>query len=168
MEKANKGWLTIRIGVSGWIFRLVPAHPGNLGQRVVKWLCMCDCVCVHNCSICFTTMFTCIERDKSKCAYIISLTHARMHARTHARTHTHTHPFYGPLSRITQVSQYQKGKTNLDFTEARDGEWQWYQLGHMQICTSPRHITTPAPHHSVFYRLDAFPAIQSTATKQCI
>jgi len=30
------------------------------------------------------------------------------------------------------VSRYQKGKTNLDFTEARDGEWQSHQLGHMQ------------------------------------
>jgi len=29
------------------------------------------------------------------------------------------------------VSQYQKGKTNLDFTEARDSEWQWHHLGHM-------------------------------------
>jgi len=26
------------------------------------------------------------------------------------------------------VSRYQKGKTNVDFTEARDSEWQWYQL----------------------------------------
>jgi len=34
------------------------------------------------------------------------------------------------------VSRYQKGKTNLDFTEARDSEWQWHQLGYMQICTS--------------------------------
>jgi len=34
------------------------------------------------------------------------------------------------------VSWYQKGKTNLDFTEARDSEWLWHQLGHMQICTS--------------------------------
>jgi len=34
------------------------------------------------------------------------------------------------------VSQYQKGKTNLDFTEARDSEWQWHQLGRMQVCTS--------------------------------
>jgi len=49
---------------------------------------------------------------------------------------THTHPFNGPLSGITQVGRYQKGKTNLDFTEARDGEWQWHQLGQMQICTS--------------------------------
>ena len=41
----------------------------------------------------------------------------------------------GPLSRTTRESQYQKGKTNLDFTEARDSEWQWHQLGHMQVCT---------------------------------
>jgi len=35
---------------------------------------------------------------------------------------THTHPFNSPFSGTTQVSQYQKGKTNLDFTEARDSE----------------------------------------------
>jgi len=34
------------------------------------------------------------------------------------------------------VGRYQKGKTNLDFTEARDSEWQWHQLGHMQVCIS--------------------------------
>jgi len=44
------------------------------------------------------------------------------------------------------VSWYQKGKTNLDFTEARDSEWQWHQLGHMQACTSlqtDNHASTP-------------------------
>jgi len=44
------------------------------------------------------------------------------------------------------VSQYQKGKTNLDFTEARDSEWQWHQLGHIQVCTSlqtDNHSSTP-------------------------
>jgi len=44
------------------------------------------------------------------------------------------------------VSRYQKGKTNLDFTEARDSEWQWNQLGHMQVCTSlqtDNHASTP-------------------------
>jgi len=46
----------------------------------------------------------------------------------------HTHPFNGPFSGTTQVGRYQKGKTNLDFTEARDSEW--HQLGHMQVCTS--------------------------------
>jgi len=34
------------------------------------------------------------------------------------------------------VSRNQEGKTNLDFTEATDSEWQWHQLGYMQICTS--------------------------------
>ena len=54
---------------------------------------------------------------------------------THTHTHTHTDPFIGPLSGITQVSRYQKGTANLDFTEARDSEWQWHQLGHMQVCS---------------------------------
>jgi len=34
------------------------------------------------------------------------------------------------------MSRYQEGKTNLDFTEARDSEWQWHQLGRMQVSTS--------------------------------
>jgi len=44
------------------------------------------------------------------------------------------------------VSRYQKGKTNLDFTEARDSEWQWHQLGHTQVCISLQtvnHTSTP-------------------------
>jgi len=44
------------------------------------------------------------------------------------------------------VSRYQKGKTNLDFTETRDSEWQWHQLGYMQVCISlqtDNHASTP-------------------------
>ena len=44
------------------------------------------------------------------------------------------------------MSRHQKGKTNLDFTEARDSEWQWHQLGHMQVCTlfqTDNHASTP-------------------------
>jgi len=51
---------------------------------------------------------------------------------------THTRPFSGPFSGTTLVSRYQKGKNNLDFTEARDSEWQWHQLGRMQVCTLPQ------------------------------
>jgi len=51
------------------------------------------------------------------------------------------HAFNGPFSGSTQVSHYQKGKTNLDFTEARDSEW--HQRGRMQVCTSLRLITMP-------------------------
>jgi len=58
----------------------------------------------------------------------------------------HTHTFDGPFSGTTRVSRYQRGKTNLDFSEARDSEWQWHQLGHMQVCTSlqtDNHASTP-------------------------
>ena len=73
------------------------------------------------------------------------------HAITHSTVstpsqHTHTHTFNGPFSGTTRVSRYQKGNTNLDFTEARDGEWQWHQLGHMQVCISlqtDNHASTP-------------------------
>jgi len=44
------------------------------------------------------------------------------------------------------VGRYKKGKTNLDFTGARDNESQWLQLGHMQVCTSlqtDNHASTP-------------------------
>ena len=59
---------------------------------------------------------------------------------------SHTHPFNGPFSGTTRVSRYQKSKTNLDFTEARDSEWQWHQLCHMQVYTSlqtDNHASTP-------------------------
>ena len=58
----------------------------------------------------------------------------------------HTRAFNGPLSRTTWVSRYQKGKTSLYFSEARDSEWQWHQLGHMQVCTllqTDNHASTP-------------------------
>jgi len=57
------------------------------------------------------------------------------HAHTHKPLHstdslTHARPFHG----------------RLDFTEARDSEWQWHQLDHMQVCTSLQtdiHASTP-------------------------
>ena len=56
---------------------------------------------------------------------------------TNTHTHTHTHPFNGPMSGTTRVGRYQKGKTNLDFTGARDSEWQWHQLRHMRQHLAP-------------------------------
>ena len=72
------------------------------------------------------------------------------------------HTFNGPLSGTTQVSQYQKGKTNLGFTEVRGSGISW------AICKSAhrsRQITMPAPHHSVFYRPDALSATRPTLSK---
>jgi len=73
--------------------------------------------------------------------------------------------FSGPSPGTTQVSRYQKGKTDPDFTEARDSEWQWHQLGHMQVCASfqtDNHASIP---QLSFYMPDALPAVQPTASK---
>jgi len=92
--------------------------------------------------------------------FALSNTHKNaLHACTHAVVirifkfkHTHRHPSNGLLSGSSRVSHYQKGETNLDFTEAGDSEWQWHQLGHMQICTSLQrdNYASTAPHCSVF------------------
>ena len=73
---------------------------------------------------------------------------------------TRTHPFNGPLSGTTRVSRYQKGKTNLDFIEARDSEWQWQSWVICKSALCSRQIATPAPHHSSF--LQAFPSCGPT------
>jgi len=70
---------------------------------------------------------------------------------TYTYTYTYTYnnhlqPFNGLFSRTTWVSRYQKGKTNLDFTGARDSEWQWHRPDHTQVCTSlqtDNHASTP-------------------------
>ena len=69
-----------------------------------------------------------------------------LQALCHVHLHIPTSIFSTTPLRITQVSRYEKGKTNLDFTEARDSEWQWHQLGHMQVCTllqTDNHTSTP-------------------------
>jgi len=61
-------------------------------------------------------------------------------------SNTHTHPFNGLFFQDYPGKPVPEGKTNLDFTEARDTEWQWHQLGHMQVCNSlqtDNHASTP-------------------------
>jgi len=48
--------------------------------------------------------------------------------------YTHT-PVYWPFVWDYPGEPVPEGTANLDFTEARDSEWQWHQLGHMQVCT---------------------------------
>jgi len=85
--------------------------------------------------------------------------------RYHTHTRAHTHPFNGPLSGTTRVSRYQNGKTNLDFTKARDSDWQWHQLGHMQVCTLLQTDNHASTSLLSFCRPDALPAAQPTASK---
>jgi len=79
--------------------------------------------------------------------------------------------FNGPFSGTTHVSRYQKGKTNLDFTEAGDSEWQWHQLGHMQVCTSlqtDNHASTPPQQAGklIFFILQDFSEPVGTVVKR--
>jgi len=70
-------------------------------------------------------------------------------------THTRlTHTFNGPF-----VQDYPGEPI------PRDSEWQWHQLGHMQVCTSlqtDNHASNPPLS---FYRPDVLPAAQPTASK---
>ena len=76
-----------------------------------------------------------------------------------AQTYTHLMALCPGLPRWAGT---RKVKTNLDFTEARDSEWQWHQLGHMQSCTSfqtDNHASTEP------LRPDALPVAQPTVSK---
>ena len=75
------------------------------------------------------------------------------------------HPFNGPLPETTRVSRYQKGKTNLDLLEQEVLSGIGISWAICKSAPRPRQITMPAPHHSVFYMLDALPAAQPTASK---
>jgi len=57
-------------------------------------------------------------------------------------------------------------KNQSGFTGARDSEWQWHQLGHMQICTLTQTRNHAGIPLLVFYRHpDALPAAQPTVSK---
>ena len=62
------------------------------------------------------------------------------------------------------MSRYQKGKTNLDFSEASDSEWQWHQLGHMQVCTLLQTDNRASTPPLSFLQAGCFPAAQPTAS----
>ena len=86
------------------------------------------------------------------------------HTCTRTRTHTHTHlmalslglPRWAGTRKVKPIWILLKQET----VSVSGIRW--------AICKSAHHsrqITTPAPHHSVFYRPDALPAAQPTASK---
>ena len=80
-------------------------------------------------------------------------------------SYRHTHPFNGPFSGTTQVSQYQKGKKNWILLKQETVSGSGISWAICKSAPRYRQITTPAPHHSVFYRPDALPAAKPTASK---
>jgi len=64
-----------------------------------------------------------------------------------------------------RVSQYQKSKTNLHLMEQVTVSGSVIIWAICKSAPRPRQKTMPAPHLSVFYKLDALPATQPTASK---
>jgi len=116
-------------------------------------------VVVQYCTSCGRAVYACSSvclSDTSQCC---------VKTAKHASTHTHTHPFNGPLSGTTRVSQYQKGKTNLDLVKQETVSGSGIGWTICKSAPRSRQITTRTPHRSVFYRPDALPAAQPTASK---
>ena len=69
-------------------------------------------------------------------------------------------------SMTTWVSQHQKGKPFWILLEQEMMGWQWQQLDHMKIiCTALQTDNHASTSPLSFYRPDAFPATQPTASK---
>jgi len=79
--------------------------------------------------------------------------------------YNHTHPFNGPLSRTTRVSRYQKGKPIWILLKQETVSGSGISCAACKSAPRSRQTTMPAPHHSVFYRPDALPVAQPTASK---
>ena len=81
------------------------------------------------------------------------------------KTYIHTYTRLTALcpGLYTRVSRYQKGKTNLDFTEPRGSEWQSSGISGAVCKSTPRfrQITMPAPRHFVFLQAGC-PSCRST------
>jgi len=100
------------------------------------------------------------------CCTVSDSHHNRSDVHTNKHTDTHMTIFHysirgtptHPHNRFTALldfvrdypcEQVPERQNQSGFTGARDSEWQWHLLGHMQICTSSQ-ITTPTSHHTVF------------------
>ena len=71
----------------------------------------------------------------------------------------HTHPFNGNLSGTTQVSQYQKCKTNLHFTETREVSGSGISWA---VCKSASCSRQPCQHPTTQFLQAGHPSCQPT------
>jgi len=78
MEEDDKGCPMIRMGVTGWMFLLVPAYPGSPGQKAVKRLCVCVSVCVSVC-VCLC-LSVCLSVSLSVCYIVLATLPAKYSA----------------------------------------------------------------------------------------
>jgi len=75
-------------------------------------------------------------------------------------TYTHTR-LTALFPGVPRWAGTRKVKANLDFTGARDGKWQWHQLGHMQVCTL-LHIDNHASNPQLSFLQSGCPSCRPT------
>ena len=81
-----------------------------------------------------------------------------------ACTHTpHTHTFNGPFPGLPRLAGTREVNWILLKQETVSGSGIRWAI--CKSAASSSQITTPVPHHSVFYRPDALPVAQPTASK---
>ena len=79
--------------------------------------------------------------------------------------YTHTHPFNGSLFGITGWASTRKVKPICILLKQETVSGSGISWAICKSAPRSRLITMPAPHHSVFYRPNALPAAQPTASK---
>ena len=77
----------------------------------------------------------------------------------------HTHPFNGPLSGTIRSAGTRKVKPIWILLKQETVSGSGISWAICKSATHSRQITTPVRHHSIFYRPDALPATQPTASK---
>ena len=80
-------------------------------------------------------------------------------------TYTHTHLFNGPLSRTTLWAGTRKVRAIWILLEQETVSGSGISWAICMSAPRSKQITMPVPHHSVFYRPDALPAAQPTASQ---
>jgi len=85
------------------------------------------------------------------------------------KTHTHTHTFNGPFPGLPGWTGTRKVKSIWILLKQETVSGSGISWAIFKSAPRSRQITTPATHHSVFYRPDALPAAQPTveSTNKC-
>jgi len=156
-----KGWLMIRLGVSGWVIfsdwlTWVVMDKGPLNS------CCCIRIVYRFLFLSASLISTLINGAME---YGANFIWCNLHTNYYYNYNHFTAVWYLSGTTLGEPVPKRSNQNQSGFPGARDSEWQWYQLGHMQICTSSQTDNLASTPLLIFYRSDALPATQPTASK---
>jgi len=158
--------ILVMVSIHSWKMSCCLTHCFGKVNQAAAWMlsvCLCLQYCCENLSIwdycCFFAVLL---------FHLWLLSHRGIHwlllfsCSEHAHTHTRLTALCLGLPRWAGTRKVKPIWILLEQEIVSGSDISW------AICKSAPHsrqITTPAPHHSVFYRLDALPAARPTASK---